>query len=407
MTDDLEKFLTAEFAAAARHAPRPAGDLLARVEEEHRRRHRHGVVWFAAAASVVLLTAGAPLVIDAAEQTPAATPPPAIATTEAPDQGADKAYPPIEKVWPGAVHVVPATLPNGRPFHPEVFLDDHTVLVRTERDGNADKMDGLWAYDVKARTARLLVRVTPPPKTVVTAGSVLAARDRLYWWTVRKQERKRIVDIWTAPRAGGTQSRLTTFEGVPGYGGIDLEIVGDKAVWTLWGKGGVFEMPLSGGTPRRLPGTSGYTLIGWPWAAAPQFDHKKRSDKQVVFGDLLNIKTGKRSKPPVKPFASCGISWCVKGGTLVSRKGDTQELPGMPDISAPALDRFLVLSQRGQEGRMRGQVLYDLTRRRGADLGLRPTNKGMASATLDYRAPGLFQYDRDGKQVIVNLRAIR
>ena len=82
--------LTAELAAAARHAPRPADDLLARIEEEHRKRHRHGVVWFAAAASVVLLTAGAPLVIDAAGETPAATPSPAVATTEAPVPKADK-----------------------------------------------------------------------------------------------------------------------------------------------------------------------------------------------------------------------------------------------------------------------------------------------------------------------------
>ena len=138
------------------------------------------------------------------------------------------------------------------------------------------------------------------------------------------------MDIWTAPRAGGTQSRLTTFEGVPGYGGIDLEIVGDKAVWTRWGKGGVFEMPLSGGTPRLLPGTSAYTLIGWPWAATPPYDHKKWKKKRVIFGDLLNIKTGKRSKASVEPPAFCGISWCVKSGALVSRKGSTRDLPGMP-----------------------------------------------------------------------------
>ncbi|MBF8188359.1 hypothetical protein ITP53_22025 [Nonomuraea sp. K274] len=406
MTNNLEMSLAAELAAAARHAPRPADDLLVRVEEEHRRRRRHGVAGFAAAAAVVLLTAGAPFVIDAARGTPA-TPPPAVATTKAPVQEADPTYPPIEEVWPGAVHVVPATLPNGRPFRPEVFLDDHTVLVRTERDGNADKMDGLWAYDVAARTARLLVQVTPPPKTVVTASFVLADRDRLYWWTVRKQERKRIVDIWTAPRTGGTQRRLTTFEGVPGYGGIDLEIVGDKAVWTLWGKGGVFEMPLSGDTPRLLPGTSEYTLIGWPWAATPRHDYKQRSDKQVIFGDLLNIETGKRSKAPVEPFASCGISWCVKGGTLVGREGGARELPGMPDISPPALDRFLTLLQRGKDDGLRGQVLYDLATGRGADLGLRPAKKGMPTATLDYRARGLFRYDRDGEQVIVNLSAIR
>ncbi len=400
--NDLETSLAAELAAAARRAPRPADDLLARVEREHRRRRRHGGAWFAAAASVVLLTVGTPLVIDAAEGSPAATP----AATG--DPKADTTYPLIEKVWPHAVHVVPATLPNGRPFHPEVFLDDRTVLVRTEKDGNADKMDGLWAYDVKTRTARLLVRVTPPPRTVVTTGSVLADRDRLYWWTVRKQGSERIVDIWTAPRAGGAQSRLTTFEGVPGHGGIDLEIVGDKAVWTLWGKGGVYEMPLSGGTPRLLPGTSRYTLIGWPWAASPPYDPTKWREKRVSSGDLLNVKTGKRSRAAVQPPASCGISWCVKGGTLVSREGSTRDLPGMPSLSfAPALDRFLVLTQRTEEGGLRGQVLYDVTTRRGADLGLRPTDRGMPTAVLSGQPSGLFWYPRDGKQVIVNLKAIR
>jgi hypothetical protein len=229
---------------------------------------------------------------------------------------------------------------------------------------------------------------------------------------VRKQERKLIVDIWTAPRAGGTQSRLTTFEGVPGHGGIDLEIVGDKAVWTPGGKGGVFEMPLSGGTPRLLPGTSAYTLIGWPWAATPPYDPMKWKEKRVTSGDLLNIKTGKRSKASVEPPAVCGISWCVKSGTLVSREGSTRDLPGMPKVSsAPALDRFLLLTQRTEGGGLRGQVLYDVTTRRGADLGLRPAkrgkHRGMPTAVLDYRAPGLFRYDRDGKQVIVNLRAIR
>ncbi|MFC7584709.1 hypothetical protein ACFQYP_13935 [Nonomuraea antimicrobica] len=369
----------------------------------------------AAAASVVLLTAGAPLVIDAARGTPVATPPPTAAATERPAQQADPVFPPIEKVWPGAVHVAPALLPNGRPFRPEAFLDDRTVLVRTEKGGHADKMDGLWAYDVKARTARLLVQVTPPPKTVVTASSVLADRDRLYWWTVRKQGSKRIVDIWTAPRKGGAQSRLTTFEGVPGYGGIDLEIVGDKAVWTLWGKGGVYELPLSGGKPRLLPGTSGYTLIGWPWAATPRYDPqqydpdqrdlRQRVDELVVFGDLLNIETGKRSTAAVKPFATCGISWCVKGDTLEGREGGTRDLPGNPVPDPLALDRFLTLSQQDKDGKSRGQVLYDATTRRAGDLGLRPSQN--ASASLDYRSNGLFWYARDGKQVIVNLDAIR
>ena len=99
----------------------------------------------------------------------------------------------------------------------------------------------------------------------------------------------------------------------------------------------------------------------------------------MIFGDLLNIKTGKRSKASVEPPAFCGISWCVKSDALVSRKGSTRDLPGMPRVAdslSLALDRFLLLTQQTGEGGPRGQVLYDVTTRRGADLGLRPTKRG-------------------------------
>ncbi len=53
----------------------------------------------------------------------------------------DAAPPSIERVWPQAVHKLPSRLPNGRLFTPELFLDDHTVLAGTVKDGNADKLD--------------------------------------------------------------------------------------------------------------------------------------------------------------------------------------------------------------------------------------------------------------------------
>ncbi|MGW0801607.1 TolB family protein [Nonomuraea sp. NPDC002799] len=434
MTTDLEKALAAELAAAAHHAPGPAGDLRARIEERHRRRRRRGAAMYAAAA-VILLSTGVPFVVNVV------TPPPPPVATRPPTPGPDPAFPAIEKVWPEAVHLIPANLPGGVPFEPEIFLDDHTVLGTTLKDGHADRLDGLWAYDLTSRTARRLVHVTPPPKTVVTASFISAGGGRLAWWTVRRQQRKLIVDIWAAPAAGGAQRKVTSFEGVPRYGGIDMEIVGDKAVWSRWGKGGVYQVPLSGGTPELLPGTGRDTLITWPWAGTPDrapgasdldplitwpwagtpdraagtpertagASDLDPSKKAVIFGDLLDLRTGARSMAAVEPAAACHVTWCVRAGTVARRDGTGErELPG--DVQAdgpPALDRFLTLFQTGQNGKLRGQVLYDLSTGRGGALGVEPDKKQrLATATLDYRAPGLFWYARDGKLVVVNLTAI-
>ncbi|GAA3115186.1 hypothetical protein [Streptosporangium carneum] len=431
MTTDLEKSLAAEFTRAAEHAPKAADDLRARIEAGHRHRRRRGVALYAAAAVVVMSTGGT-FAVDAlsahepavairptATALPTASPTPSVkkpAKKPTPKPPAsppapDRSFPPIEKVWPDAVHTVPAALPDGRPFHPELFLDDHTVLARTEQGGNPDRMDGLWAYDITSRTARRLVAVTPPPRTVVTASFVSAGGGQLAWWTVRKQQNKLIVDIWTAPSSGGAQRRVTSFEGVPRYGGIDLAIVGGKAVWSLWGRGGVHQVSLSGGRPEQLPGSAKHTLIGWPWAASPGLSLNRTGDA-VTFGDLLDLRTGESSQATARKGSTCLITWCLRGSTATRRDGTgRRELPGFPDggvATAPALDRFLTLVQRGKGGRLRGQVLYDLATGRAADLGLRTDGGSQPSAaSLDYRAPGLFAYQRGGKQVIVNLSRIR
>jgi hypothetical protein len=114
----------------------------------------------------------------------------------------------------------------------------------------------------------------------------------------------------------------------------------------------------------------------------------------------------------VEPFATCHVTWCLRGTTAVRRDGTGErELPGMPETSgamAPALDRFVTLLQTGEGERLRGQVLYDLRTGRAGALGLGPDARGrLATAALDYRAPGLFAYERDGKQVVVNLSKIK
>ncbi|PZG29452.1 hypothetical protein C1I98_31960 [Spongiactinospora gelatinilytica] len=342
--------------------------------------------------------------------------------TKSPPRAPDKVFPAIEKVWPNAVHSLPATLPNGRPFRPEAFLDDRTILARTLKDGHADRMDGVWAYDLGSRTARRLVAVTPPKGTTVTAGVISAGGGRLAWWTARKVQSKPVVDIWTAPATGGAQRKVATFGTVPRYGGIDMEIVGDKAVWSPWGGSGVYEVPLTGGRPKPVPGAlAHYTLLDWPWAGVPRPDALKRNTI-VAFSTLVNLETQRRLGRATAPKGSfCTATWCVRDRSAFRRDDGTgRPLPGLIDSNGVELDRFVTLLQTGEKGLLRGQVLYDLSTGRAGDLGLRATKVeprtgsrlkresiSMPLAVLDYRYQGLFAYARGGGWVVVNLRRIK
>ncbi|WP_049565147.1 hypothetical protein [Nonomuraea sp. SBT364] len=394
MNADLEKSLAEELARAAGHAPRPAHDLRARIEAGHRRRRRTGTALSAAA--VAVLSAAVTVVITVAV-TVAASPPVPVATRPSPTfepsapATADPALPPVEKVWPGALHTVPRNLPNGQELHPERFLDDRSLLVRTL---DVDRIDALWAYDVRKRTARRLVDVRSPRGTVVTAPFVAVGDGLLAWWTLRRERNARVVEIWTAPVTGGSQRKVATLKDAPQ--GIDLTIAGGRLVWSPWGREGVYRMPLTGGAAKPVAGSAGHTLLAWPWAARPRPGVRKGGN--VTFGDLVDLRTGAREQAPVT-IGACSLTWCVSGRTAMRRDGGgRRELPG--DATAgdvPALDRFALLSRRGADS-----VLYDLAGAKGGML--RSTGY---TPVLDYRMPGLLTYMRGGEQVVVNLKAIR
>ncbi|NRQ33246.1 hypothetical protein HII36_15530 [Nonomuraea sp. NN258] len=427
MNMDLEKTLAAELARAAHHAPRPAPDLRARIETGHRKRRRRGLGLSAAAAAAVVIGATSVVSVSLRETTPdpappliaaSATRPTSVPTSVSPSVSpsadwplAEKTFPPIERVWPEAVHSLPGKLPNGRPYHPELFLDAHTVVATTLKDGHADKMDGLWAYDLRTRKARELVRVTPPPRTVITSSFISAGGGRLAWWTVRKDRGELIVDIWTAPSTGGAQRLVTSFPGVPRFGGIDLAIAGDKLVWSMWGKGGLHQVPFTGGRPQPLLRTAGYALVDWPWVGSPMPAYDKQT-KGTIFGSLRNLETGQVRKTSVRAIG-CSITWCLRQGWAVPRDGEgaMRALPGIPDAGsahAPARDRFLVLSQLDGTARLRGQVLLDLKAHKIGALGVKPKADGSLSTWgVDYRMPGLFGFQKDGRWVVVNLDAIK
>ncbi|MGI5271931.1 hypothetical protein ACQEUU_22445 [Nonomuraea sp. CA-218870] len=341
-TSDLEKALTAEFARAGRHAPRAAPGFLERVETRHRPRRR--VVAALAAAGVVVLSAGGAVAVDALSgiREPAANVTPGPAATRRPARD----FPPLDKVWEKAVHTVPVKLPDGRPLEPELFLDERTLLARTLKGGRADRMDGLWAYDVTARTARRLVRVTWPRGTTVTSSFIAHGEGHLAWWTVHKRRGQVIVDIWAAPSSGGAQRRVTSFEGLPGWGGIDMVIAGGHAVWSPWGGKGVYRAPLSGGKPQPVPGAARFFLLAWPWAASAG-PEPQRAARRV---ELLDLRTGARRQAAVPAGHSCSVTWCVGFETATRRDGTgRRNLPGWPMLRTPALDRFLVAYPRDGE----------------------------------------------------------
>ncbi|MFB4290087.1 hypothetical protein ACBI99_20775 [Nonomuraea sp. ATR24] len=389
MSAELERRLREEFARAAGHAPRPAADLRTRIEAGHRRRRRRGSV-LSAAATVAVLSAVAAVMVPPGERVVAARPSPTFAPATPAAPRAHPVPPPVEKVWPGVVRTVPEKLPNGQPMRPERYLDDRSLLVRTE---DVDRIDALWAYDVRKRTARRLVDVRSPRGTVVTSPFVAVGEGLLAWWTLRRHAGVRVVEIWTAPVTGGTQRQVATLKDAPQ--GIDLEIAGGRLVWSPWGREGVYRMPLTGGRAEQVAGSAGHTLLAWPWAARPRPGN--RPTKEAAFGGLVDLRTGERSRASVAGGV-CAVTWCVHGRTASRRDGGgRRELPGPTMMSVPALDRFVVVSHERTS-----EVLYDLATGKSGTLG--PT---VYSPVLDYRTPGLLVYARDGEQVVVDLKAIR
>ncbi|MFE3454482.1 hypothetical protein ACFXJ8_36715 [Nonomuraea sp. NPDC059194] len=409
---ELETLLSDSLSRAAGRAPAAPHDLLQRVAAARRRRRRGTAA--AGAAAVALVTMAGFLVTtsisDGAPREAAAS-----------STGLGQARP-LKKVWPGAVHTIPLTLPNGRPYHTERFLDPDTLLVRTLKGGHADRSDGLWAYNVKTRAASRLVAVKTPKGTVGSWSFTAMGEGQLVWWTLRRDGDRRVVDIWAAPVKGGAQREVTSFHGAPGRAEIDaFEVADGKVVWSLGRDGGVYEARLAGGASKKIAGTEGLHLMRWPWAAAFQFPRKKHFDRPP-YGELVNVLTGERRAAPAtqsqqaqseqaqsqqaqsqQPW-DCGITWCVSGDKARTRDGSRErDLPGYPFGNLPAMDRFLVVTKM-DGARFKGMVLYDLETGKSGDLGIKRNRDGsFSSPTLDHRAPAMFAYELGDKMVVVDL----
>ncbi|MFD0468650.1 TolB family protein [Nonomuraea thailandensis] len=91
----------------------------------------------------------------------------------------------------------------------------------------------------------------------------LAADGRNVVWQSTSGKSAR--QIWTAPLAGGRARLVTELTGDR----ADLDAIsvnGDQVIWSER-SGGVWRVPLAGGTPDRIAATDGLHLLRWPWAS--------------------------------------------------------------------------------------------------------------------------------------------
>ncbi|MFG2004196.1 hypothetical protein ACGFNU_34055 [Spirillospora sp. NPDC048911] len=395
---NLEDALASALNRHAGRAPTPPADLTRRIAVKHRRRRitrATGAVTFTA---MVVGALGFGLQEwDADKRPPSLTTPTVVTPKSAP----------IEKQWPGAVGRIPDTLADGTHFTPHDFIDDRTILIATWRSSNV--ASALLTYDVKThRTGKLDLPVSA--KVTATEGFT-AGSGRVGWLS----KTKKATEIWTAPLSGGPATRLYTGPIFPAADVTNLTLTGNSAYWSLT-TGGVFRVPLTGGTPAQLPGTKRFRLMTWPWAGGPAYSDggsvmADMTPRQQAYKDILNLVTGERRSftTDIKGRWTCAVTWCVDEPRALSRDGRriVRPAPGHAFKGggwAPVLDRFVLMGSEPGMGDPSRMTLVDLETGRGGTYG--HSEKAGSSFTLLAEGSRLHHDDQGKSYLIIDLSKI-
>ncbi|SEG76697.1 hypothetical protein SAMN05444920_104408 [Nonomuraea solani] len=288
---------------------------------------------------------------------------------------------PVADVWPRAVVKV-----WGRDLHPVTALSATEVLLITGKRR-------LEVYDSATGRTRALGDL-PYPKKDYHPQRLDVGAKYIAWFG--QTSREDWADFWIMPREGGKAERV-------GEVAADVEQIGltdDAIVWSVMG-GGVYRMPLTGGTPERLPGTDGLHLTTWPWA-------QRHDGPGTNATRIVNLETGRATDVAVPAGAEmlqCHVQWCtgLLGSHVFAQRADGSERRQLP---GPLLqDGFWwLLGDRYARFRVNapGQnvVLYDLSTGTMAELG-------DAVSSMVTTAPPSTVYWKEGDEyTIVNLMAV-
>ncbi|MEW1837201.1 hypothetical protein AB0392_04510 [Nonomuraea angiospora] len=360
---EVEETLRRTLGHAAEQAPGLPALLPQRLERIHRRRRQRTRIALAAAA-VVLVGAGATTVLRGGDT---------ITAVPASGREAEAPAEQVDKVWPEAVRKVSAKSPDGVPWRPQTFIDDRTLLMKTQ-GGRSGSTDAVYAYDLDSGTPRKIADVPAPKGTVGFGSGFAVGGGQVAWWTGTKDS---VAHLWTVPLDGGTpkivaDQRLDPTDDGSGIDG--LAVVNDKIVFSLY-TGGVFTVPLGGGTVEAVQGGAGMHLLAWPWIGAPGRGGEPRG---MPYARIQNVETGETRTAVTNPgeeLRFCGVTICqgrTAEGVAFFRHRDGSSQKDVPrsvhSSDAPTQDRFY-LSTFG-EGRLEGVGLYDLDTDKSGDLGI-------------------------------------
>ncbi|GAA2212470.1 hypothetical protein GCM10009850_079320 [Nonomuraea monospora] len=309
--------------------------------------------------------------------------------------------PPVEQVWPDAVHEIPTTAPGKRAFEPDVFINPRVVAGRGL---TRNRPDSVWSYDVDKRR---FTRIATLGHKTIPNGSVVFGGGHVAWSAFGDRE----VEIWAAPVTGGKPRRLAT---VPATLTSDNELIGaqnltiaDGTVWWSPEEGGVYRLPLKGGTPTLITGTRGYHLLEWPWAGEPRGDRAVDHPVPRPMEHLKNVRTGETrdATPPSGRtwWTGCGVTWCFSGIETWRRDGTgLRALPGQASGDLYS-GRYVLLRQRDASGAGAAAV-HDLATGRTGTLFRIPTRRGDKAPPTLHAQQGLFWYQTGrGTQVLIRL----
>ncbi|MGA5764448.1 hypothetical protein [Nonomuraea bangladeshensis] len=277
----------------------------------------------------------------------------------------EEQWPQVEKRWPQAVAKVPARTAGGARILPVTGLSPTEVLllVAAPAKGQPSRLD---VYDMTRRTTRTLAQV-PDVEGKDGPDGVTAGPGHVAWYVTTGGT----TTFWAVPRTGGTATRVATTSG-------DVAVLGvtdDSLVWSPW-KGDVHRVPLTGGTPSRLPGGDGLRLTSWPWAA--------RLDRNVYANQdqVVNLETGRSFDvrvPKGTRSLRCGPRWCAGelNGRLLVQRVDGTGRRTLPELRMswprpPYADRYVLAApSSSQAGEGALAVLHDLETGTTTGLGTR------------------------------------
>ncbi|MGW4640319.1 hypothetical protein ACWEN6_17425 [Sphaerisporangium sp. NPDC004334] len=325
--------------------------------------------------------------------------PPAPAAKPTPSTGS--VAPPMEKVWPRAVHEIPVKGPGGRTFIPDVFVSDRVVAGRAFAQ---KRLDGIWSYDLDRRT---FTRVAPLRDRDVMKAPLVHGDGYLAWSALAGRR----TEIWAVPVTGGVPRRIVSVTALmtsdDSYYGIDLAIADGMAVWSPY-DGGVYRAPLKGGKAALVSGTRGFHLVEWPWAGWPRVvaaDHPLPRPME----HLKNVLTGALSDVTPPPGRStwegCGASWCYTRTEAWRRDGTgLRKLPGSARGNLYS-GRFVMLAQQDRAGR-HASTVHDIATGRTGLLYPTPPLSGEKPPPALFLSRDMIRYETGrGTQIVLDLVA--